>query len=179
MDLYFTFGATRGRRRAVVKLIHRQLLQLLNEKWGSIAILVCAAWIGVTLITTLPKVRTVLNFRNDRWIIESFFGASRFCSFAAFARMPSCENSHHQSCKQLKRHRGALQILHHLHFGASCHCEHSSEGKICAQPIDAVYTWVNGSDPFFLREMVRYKLKLSAADGDFDGGASLSERYRR
>eukprot|EP00959_Pyramimonas_sp_CCMP1952_P284517 5947805-Pyramimonas_sp.AAC.2 len=106
------------------------------------------------------------------------FDASLVCSFAAFSRMSSCENSHHQSCMQLKRHRGALQILHHLHFGASCHCDHSSEGKICAQPIDAVYTWVNGSDPLFLREMMRYKLKLSA-DGDFDGGASLSERYRR
>eukprot|EP00240_Pyramimonas_obovata_P005088 CAMPEP_0118946922 /NCGR_PEP_ID=MMETSP1169-20130426/45097_1 /TAXON_ID=36882 /ORGANISM="Pyramimonas obovata, Strain CCMP722" /LENGTH=418 /DNA_ID=CAMNT_0006893023 /DNA_START=105 /DNA_END=1357 /DNA_ORIENTATION=- len=121
MDLHFTLGANRGRRSALVKLIHRQLLQLLNEKWGSIAVLICAAWIAVSLITTTPK------------------------------------------------------ILHHLHFGASCHCDHAGEGKICAQPIDAVYTWVNGSDPLFLREMLRYKLKLSADIQGLDGQHNVSE----
>jgi hypothetical protein len=69
-----------------------------------------------------------------------------------------------------------VQILHHLHFDTSCHCDHASEGQICAHPIDAVYTWVNGSDPKFIRDMMRYRLQLSTDMNGTDAN-NYTERY--
>lgn len=67
--------------------------------------------------------------------------------------------------------RGALnvgpQVLHHLTVFTSsrhCHCEHASAGGVCTPPIDVVYTWVNGSDAAFLRQMLQQKLLLERAE---------------
>ena len=73
---------------------------------------------------------------------------------------------------------GALNmVLFALHFNAGCvHCDMCKYGgygsgvidnigmedfsrKMCMPPIDVVYTWVNGSDPEWLKEMEYYRYK--------------------
>ena len=41
----------------------------------------------------------------------------------------------------------------------------------CAEPVDVVYTWVNGSDPVWFREMMRYRDLEAAAAAGVIGGA--------
>lgn len=48
--------------------------------------------------------------------------------------------------------------------------------------IDAVYTWVNGSDPFWLKEMQKYKELYNREHNitveDSDDSATSSNRFR-
>lgn len=37
---------------------------------------------------------------------------------------------------------------------------------LCMPPIDAVYTWVNGSDPIWFEEMTKYKLEYLKEKGE-------------
>eukprot|EP00756_Hemistasia_phaeocysticola_P058110 Hpha_TRINITY_DN34720_c0_g1::TRINITY_DN34720_c0_g1_i1::g.178033::m.178033 len=47
----------------------------------------------------------------------------------------------------------------------------SHEDFLCHEPIDAVYTWVNGSDPFLKRSIARYK----ALEEILEAGGRLAE----
>lgn len=42
----------------------------------------------------------------------------------------------------------------------------SLAGRLCFPPVDAVYTWVNGSDPVWLAKLQRYKQEATAMEGE-------------
>jgi hypothetical protein len=46
----------RSRKGALLKLMQRQLYSLFLDRKGSFALLVCASWILVTFISTMPEV---------------------------------------------------------------------------------------------------------------------------
>lgn len=79
--------------------------------------------------------------------------------------------------------RGVVEVSLIVSGSAQCpHCCHMSTDNIggvsfakqlCAPPIDAVYTWVNGSDPAWLEELETYK-RLHGIDVEASAGGSGS-----
>ena len=51
----------------------------------------------------------------------------------------------------------------------------SFDKHLCPDPIDIVYTWVNGSDPVFLRDMEAWRERLGLAPADEDIGTGSSD----
>ena len=49
---------------------------------------------------------------------------------------------------------------------------YADAGGLCSEPIDVVYTWVNGSDPVLQREMARYRSEALDAADEMGGAAA-------
>ena len=57
----------------------------------------------------------------------------------------------------------------------------SFQQKVCAElPIDAVYTWVNGSDPAFLADLKRYKQSydINSSSGSLESSCKFSDCFQ-
>ncbi|KAK3242460.1 hypothetical protein CYMTET_47852 [Cymbomonas tetramitiformis] len=91
-------------RPKLIKRLHKKFFSLWNDRFGAIALLMCAVWALTSVLNIMPSVL--------------------------------------------------------YYFEGDCHCDHKGEGRVCAPEIDLVYTWVNGSDPVFLRDMLHYKRLL-------------------
>lgn len=66
------------------------------------------------------------------------------------------------------------QNLYHMSATSDCSSD-SSQSRVCFDAIDVVYTWVNGSDPDWLRTKAAAS---SSTDGKFANGVDGGHRFR-
>lgn len=146
--------------RTVLKALQRTLLTQLNTRCG----LLC--WCAIALRRRAQRrPRAHLARTSDRSAL-SIIVTVNVLIMAAFGAHPP-----------------ALWLAHH----PASPCAHALSGdnlagrafeQLCAPPIDVVYTWVNGSDPEWQRQMLRYRALHTEVGNASETQTATANRFR-